>query len=61
VPPRNFIPEYPQPKQRDTWLLACATAVTFWTTAAGDSRISAAFRETCRANDELLRAVADRV
>ena len=61
VPPRNFVPEFPEPHQRDTWLLACAAAIAFWTTAAADTRISEAFRAICRANGELLRTVADRV
>lgn len=61
VPPRKFIPEYPQPQQRQTWLLACAAATTFWSTAAADTRISAAFRAICRANGEELLRLADRV
>jgi hypothetical protein len=61
VPPRNFVPEFPTPDQRDAWSAACAVAITFWMMAAADARISEAFRAICRANGELLRTLADRV
>jgi hypothetical protein len=61
VPPRNFIPDLPQPQQRATWHLACVAAIAFWAAATADTRISAEFRETCRTNGELLRSLADRV
>ncbi|MEO8302545.1 MAG: type II toxin-antitoxin system HipA family toxin YjjJ [Betaproteobacteria bacterium] len=61
VPLRTFVPEFPRPHQRDTWLLACAGAIAFWTIATADTRISEAFRTICRANAELLRTVIDRV
>lgn len=42
-------PEFslPLPAQRAAWLEACAGALAFWREAAGDTRISDGFRETC--------------
>jgi len=61
VPPREFAPPLPLPPQRAPWLLACASAVGFWTGAAADSRISEAFRAICNANATRLRQVAEKV
>ena len=61
VPPRNFVPALPLPPQREVWLTACAVAISFWTAAATDTRISEAFRAICRANAERLRDLAAQV
>ncbi len=61
VPPRDFVPALPLPPQRESWLTACGVAISFWTTAADDTRVSEAFRAICRANAERLRDVSDRV
>lgn len=61
VPPRDFVPMLPLPAQRAAWLAACGVAITFWTTAAADTRIGSAFRAICRSNAERLRDIADRV
>lgn len=61
VPPREFLPALPLPSERAVWLSACTVAVDFWTAAAADVRIGAAFRSTCRANAARLRTIAERV
>lgn len=61
VPARVFKPALPLPPQRATWATACHAAIQFWLQAAGDSRISAGFRQLCRANAGLLERVVDQV
>jgi hypothetical protein len=62
VPPtRDFEPPLPLPAQRAVWLSACSAALAFWTRAADDARISAAFRRFCAASSVRLQGVAERV
>ena len=58
VPPRTFEPRLPLPAQRAAWEVACVAALSFWNRAAGDTRISDAFRKTCRANALRLQELA---
>jgi len=59
LPFREFKPGLPLPQERTDWLAAAAAAVEFWRAAAGDRRISAAFRATCKFNGkELIRLQA---
>lgn len=55
-------PEFalPQPAQRAAWLDACTAALGFWREAAGDTRISPAFRATCTAHAEALDRLRER-
>ena len=41
--------------------MKCIAAIGFWARAATDTRIGAAFRHTCRANENRLREAADRL
>ncbi|MEY4754853.1 MAG: hypothetical protein RJA44_2528 [Pseudomonadota bacterium] len=61
LPARDFEPALPLPPQRACWSEACQAALQFWATAAVDQRLSAAFRQICQRNLDLLRQVADRV
>jgi hypothetical protein len=61
VPPRDFAPALPLPTQRVDWLAACATALEYWRNAAADSRVSASFRDICRANAAHLARIAEKV
>ena len=54
IPPRQFIPELPLPRQIDAWKMAYVTAVAFWESASLDARISEPFRQICRENLEQL-------
>ncbi|HSI50871.1 MAG TPA: type II toxin-antitoxin system HipA family toxin YjjJ [Ideonella sp.] len=58
LPPRQFEPALPLPPQRTVWQTACTAALAFWQMAAEDSRISPAFRATCKQNRQRLEAVA---
>ena len=60
VPARD--PEFslPLPAQRPAWLDACAAALAFWHAAAGDARISDAFRATCAAHAQALEMLRER-
>lgn len=56
LPPREYRPGLPLPGERADWLAASAAAIEFWQSAAGDRRISGAFRAVCRVNGkELIR------
>lgn len=61
VPPRGFEPPLPLPPQRPVWMAACSTAITFWTGASQDQRISSGFRRLCLASARRLQQVAERV
>jgi hypothetical protein len=50
LPTSAFGPSLPTPKDRDAWLLAYPAARSFWLCAAGDERISEAFRKLCERN-----------
>ena len=58
VPTRTFEPRLPLPAQRSVWNTAGAAALLFWSRAAADSRVSDAFRKTCRANAQRLQELA---
>lgn len=59
LPQRAFAPALPLPAEREDWLAAVDAAIAFWHAAAGDARISAAFRAVCTANGrELTRLKA---
>ena len=60
VPARQFEPPLPLPPQRAIWAAACAAAVLFWSHAAADVRIGAAFRRVCAASALRLQRVAER-
>jgi len=47
IPQRSFVPELPVPGEKDSWLMAAKAAQQFWQAAAGDTRISAEFRQIC--------------
>jgi len=55
LPERSYEPRMALPAHMDAWREACASAIAFWALAAGDKRISAAFRVVCSANAETLR------
>jgi HipA-like C-terminal domain len=59
LPTRAFEPALPLPAQRAVWLAACVAAVELWKRAAGDLRISPAFRRICSANAQRLQEVAE--
>ena len=61
VPPRSFEPPLPLPPQRPVWIAACAAAITFWTIASADTRISSGFRRLSLASARRLQQVAERV
>jgi hypothetical protein len=61
LPTRAFEPPLPLPPERPVWAAACAAAVSFWTRASKDDRISAAFKTVCAANAKRLRQIAERV
>jgi hypothetical protein len=61
LPTRSFEPALPLPHERAAWAAACAAAVTFWSCAAADSRISPAFQRVCRANATRLQYTAERL
>ena len=58
VPQRDFEPPLPLPTQRESWAVACDSALAFWQCAATDQRISAAFRRICSANMRRLQDAA---
>lgn len=61
VPPREFTPPLPLPRQREVWQVACTAALEFWRRASTDARISAPFRAVCAANVCQLNEIAARV
>ncbi len=61
LPTRSFEPALPLPTERQAWDQACAAALSFWRAAAGDSRISTAFRRQCQAAGRRLQEVAARL
>jgi hypothetical protein len=54
LPLRQFEPELPLPEEHEDWDVACRAAKEFWQTAAGDTRISGAFRKICAGNAKAL-------
>ncbi|MDB5854990.1 MAG: HipA-like protein [Herminiimonas sp.] len=54
LPRREFSPVLPLPEEEEDWEVACRAATEFWLKAAGDARISAAFRKTCASNAKAL-------
>ena len=61
VPPRTFIPDLPQPRQRPKWLAAASAATHFWSEASRDVRISERFRTICAANATHVERLAEKV
>ena len=57
VPPAAWAPAWPAPAHRMAWLAASSAAISFWTRAAADSRISEGFRATAAANAQALVAL----
>ena len=55
LPQREFAPALPLPAERVDWLAAADAAIEFWSMAAADERIGAAFRATSRVNGRELR------
>ena len=55
LPPRTYAPKLPLPSEAQAWQDAACAAVSFWETAAGDTRISSAFRALCEDNAKQLR------
>lgn len=54
VPPRDYVPPLPLPREASAWQEAAHAAVIFWQRCAEDPRISPEFRKTCRVNGALL-------
>lgn len=50
LPEREFTPMPPLPSERPAWAAARSAAISFWESAATDSRISAEFRALCSIN-----------
>lgn len=46
----SFVPPLPLPAEREAWVAALPAARAFWQLAAGDARISDAFRRVCADN-----------
>jgi hypothetical protein len=61
VPGRQFEPPLPLPPQRTVWTIACAAALSFWSSASQDARVGAEFRRVCASNAKRLRQIADQV
>jgi hypothetical protein len=59
VPQVQYSPALPAPRDRESWLLACAAAIEFWRRASADARISPAFRKICAANQMTLTRLRD--
>jgi len=55
LPPVHFAPRLPLPAEREAWQVAATAAGEFWSRAAGDARISAAFRAICAENLQRVR------
>jgi hypothetical protein len=55
LPPVHFAPRLPLPAEREAWQAAAIAAEQFWSRAAQDARISAAFRATCAENLRTVR------
>jgi hypothetical protein len=58
LPERQFAPQLPMPAEQAVWQVAAQAAIEFWLRAAGDTRISAPFRQTCAENAEKVRVLA---
>jgi hypothetical protein len=56
---REFTPALPLPAEQAAWQDAARAAIVFWQQAAGDARISAAFRKVCAANAARVRGLAE--
>jgi hypothetical protein len=56
LPERDFTPPLPLPAEREVWRMAAQAAIEFWGRAAGDQRISAAFRQICADNGHKVSA-----
>lgn len=54
LPPREYAPMLPMPSELDAWSAAADAAVAFWRAAAGDARITPAFRALCGRNGDRL-------
>lgn len=61
LPSRVFEPPLPLPAQRAVWAAAAQSATAFWSRAANDTRISAAFRRVCGGHAQRLLHAAQRV
>lgn len=59
LPTREFASPLPLPQQRADWTTACTAATEFWQRASRDTRISSAFRASCRANGQHLQRLAE--
>ncbi len=52
-------PAMPLPREHGVWVTACRSAITYWQTVAGDTRISSTFRRSASENAiELQRRLA---
>jgi len=60
IPMSVFSPELPWPREREAWVTACKSALSFWRNAGEDSRISEPFRAICRDNWMKLSELSDR-
>ena len=58
LPERNFAPRLPLPTEREPWQQAAQAAIAFWSSAAGNDRISDGFRQTCAHNAKAIRDAA---
>lgn len=54
LPPRSYRPKLPLPAEQAAWRAAADAALRFWHLAAGDDRVSAAFRALCADNADVL-------
>ena len=55
VPPRDYAPPLPLPREEPAWREAAQAAVIYWRRCTADSRISPEFRQTCQENEHILR------
>lgn len=58
LPQRDFQPALPTPAERSAWTAALGAAVTFWSHAAQDHRITSSFRKICSHNARHLNKLA---
>ena len=57
VPPREYAPPLPLPREEPAWREAAQAAVTYWRRCAEDFRVSPEFRQTCQENEYILRQI----
>lgn len=57
VPPRQFVPELPLPREAEAWKQAYAAALAFWDAVSHDSRVSMPFRQIGQQNLTQLQRV----